>query len=83
MMVKIDSNIEAQRISERQFFNVFWEFFWSWHLCVTYENRNNRKFALQGISDLEANKISWIVDSARSVRLFSKPMRADYRDHKF
>src|SRR5438045_9559453 len=60
----------------------------SMHNCISHSSCHNEKTkklktTIQSISYHQTNEVSWIVDPARSVRLFSKPMRANYRDYQF
>src|SRR5207249_8519712 len=57
-----------------------WKLLRGWHRCVVDQHGDNRNPPLKRIRDLQTNEVSRIVDPARSVRPFSKPMRANDRD---
>ena len=83
MVVKVDADIEAEPISKSECFDILRKLFRSWHLSVAHQDRNNRKLVLQSVSDLETNKIRWVVDSPFAMLPSSYPVRPDYRDQNF
>src|SRR5882757_116973 len=81
--MEVHPTVQRQGVPKGQFLNIRRQHFRLRHLRRVDEKRNNWNSTLQCISDLQTNEVSWIVDPARSVRLFSKPMRANYRDYQF
>ena len=81
MVMKVDSGIEIDRISESQSFDLLWKLLRFWHARVTDQHRNDRKLALQGVSDLKTNEIARIINST-NFSLTTKPICSDYSDDK-
>ena len=79
MIIKILKGVNLDSISIRKILKGFGEFVRLRHRRFGDENRDNRNVFLERCFDFYPNKIRLLADTGATIRIFSSPIRANYR----